>query len=598
MTALPLLPMSNTLRFVPVVGCLALATSLHAQSTPIALNYNFNGIVHAGEQGNPDDPNGYRSISDRGLNFQNGAPSIAGYTFVTAANTLDIVHLGNRNTVDGGTRVFDAQPDGDDIGIQPAWLATVDQSGPQTTNLSTPYAIEATTTASFLMQVSNGGGSMDVVFGYTDGSTSTHTVGAGDWFGGPYAGTDATDRGNPGAGLHIEEKTIDLSGEAGKQCNSITFGNRSNSGAGYAIVAGKFDTPPQPRRINRIALNYNWNGIVHTGEQGVPDDPNGFRAISDRAINFVGGRPAHPVLDRYDLVEQAQALDMVYLGNRNTVAGGNFAFQSVANGDNVGTQPTWLTNVDQQTGSRTTTLPLPILLDGASAASVVYQISDGGGSFDVTFTFGSAAPYTVTLNGGDWFGGDVPGCDSVDFGNFGALLNVTESSVNLASYAGDTLTAISFSNPTNLNAGYAILGANVGGCIACGQAGGPVNLGGGNSPTVLSSPSNGNLGCPVEWQITGGIPNNAGWFLIGFPTQQNLDFSSILPFCTGSIRMQDFLDYSILLDGAGNGSIGFNMPVDPSFCGNTIIGQFGQIDTSSFPCPIVASDAIGIVIGD
>ncbi|MDA0933518.1 MAG: hypothetical protein O3C51_08665 [Planctomycetota bacterium] len=584
----------------PVAGLL-LAAAVTGQSTPISLNYNWNGIVHAGEQGNPDDPNGYRAISDRGLNFQNGVPTgpvVNQYVFVTAANTLDMVHLGNRNTVDGGNRAFDAQPDGDDIGIQPAWLPNVDQTGPQTTTLSTPYAITGTTRASFLIQISNGGGSMDVIFGYTDGSTSTHTISAGDWFGGPYAGADATDSGNPGAGLHIDERTIDLSGEAGKTCNSVSFANRSNGNAGYAIFAGKFDSPPPVRRINQIALNYNWNGIVHTGEQGVPDDPNGFRSISDRATNFVGGVPADPILDQYSLVDQANTLDIVYLGNRNTVAGGQFAFQNVANGDNVGTQPTWLTNVDQQSGSQVTSLPNPILLDGASRASFIYQISDGGGSFDVTLTFGSAGPLTTTLTGGDWFGGNIPGCDSVDFANFGALLNVTESSIDLSTYAGDTLTSIAFSNPSNLGAGYAILGANVGGCIACGQPGGPQVLGGGNSATTLMSPSNGNLGCPIEWQISNGVPNNQGWFLIGFPTTQPIPLGNFIPFCSGSINLGDFLDYAITLDGTGSGSISFDMPVDPSFCGNMIIGQFGQFDPGLFQCPVKISDAIGIVIGD
>ncbi len=34
--------------------------------TPLDLTYNFNGMVHAGEAGVPDAPNGYRSIGNRG----------------------------------------------------------------------------------------------------------------------------------------------------------------------------------------------------------------------------------------------------------------------------------------------------------------------------------------------------------------------------------------------------------------------------------------------------------------------------------------------------------------------------------------------------
>ena len=45
-----------------------------------------------------------------------------------------------------------------------------------------------------------------------------------------------------------------------------------------------------------VPLNYNFNGIVHAGEMGLPDDPNGFRSISDRALDFLSGVPADPLL--------------------------------------------------------------------------------------------------------------------------------------------------------------------------------------------------------------------------------------------------------------------------------------------------------------
>ena len=121
-----------------VLVATTLCASLAAQSVPVVLNYNFNGIVHNGEAGLPDDANGFRSISDRALDFGAGVPAdplLQQYQLVTTAGTLDIVHLGNRNTVDGGLRAFDATPDGDDIGIQPNWLAAADQSTPQVSDL-------------------------------------------------------------------------------------------------------------------------------------------------------------------------------------------------------------------------------------------------------------------------------------------------------------------------------------------------------------------------------------------------------------------------------------------------------------------------------
>ena len=81
--------------FLPAALCVAsfsAATTASAQTvTQIPLNYNFNGIVHAGEDLMPDAPDGYRSIADRGLNFSGGVPSdalTAPYSFVSSDSWL------------------------------------------------------------------------------------------------------------------------------------------------------------------------------------------------------------------------------------------------------------------------------------------------------------------------------------------------------------------------------------------------------------------------------------------------------------------------------------------------------------------------------
>ena len=126
------------------VMLLSLGCAATAQNTvQVPLNYNFNGIVHAGEAGQPDAPNGYRSISDRALDFTNGVPNSAvlqRFAIVATAGTLDMVHLGNRNTVDNGNWSFDPFPNGNDVGTQPTWLTNANQSGPQTTTLQTPIS--------------------------------------------------------------------------------------------------------------------------------------------------------------------------------------------------------------------------------------------------------------------------------------------------------------------------------------------------------------------------------------------------------------------------------------------------------------------------
>ena len=50
--------------------------TLFLTDAALPLAYNFNGMVHVGEAGMPDAPNGYRGISDRGLLMSNDQGSI------------------------------------------------------------------------------------------------------------------------------------------------------------------------------------------------------------------------------------------------------------------------------------------------------------------------------------------------------------------------------------------------------------------------------------------------------------------------------------------------------------------------------------------
>ena len=226
--------------------------------------------------------------------------------------------------------------------------------------------------------------------------------------------------------------------------------------------------------VIQVALNYNFNGIVHVGEAGMPDAPDGFRSISDRALDFQGGIPAHAVLDNYQLVGEPGVLDIVHLGNRNTVDGGNWAFGTVPDGDNIGIQPNWLPDPDQ-TGTQTTVLAKPITMAANSQAGVIFQISNGGGSFDVRFTFSSGDDVLARLTGPDWFGpfngqpniGQFFGTGSVDMAARDANVLLTEGIVDLSAEAGRELVSIGFENRSNAVGGYAIVAVNVDG-VGCG----------------------------------------------------------------------------------------------------------------------------------
>ena len=431
-------------------------TSVHQ----VPLNYNHNGVVHAGETGIPDDLNGYRSISDRGLNFTGGVPGdplLNEYMLEGQAFVLDIVHLGNRNN---GWFPFDATANGDNVGVQPSWLSNPDHTTPQVTTLASPIPLVGTSEFSCIFQISDGGGNFDVTLDFLSGAQLVTTVGGGDWFGGPYPGCDSVDMANFGAGLHVTEAVIDLSASAGDQVTAVTFGNTSNTIGGYAILAANVSTGSVPQPSTQLSLNCNFNGIVHSGEDGLPDDLNGYRSISDRGLDFTGGVPGDPLLDAYAIVDQPGVLDIVHLGNRGLVSSGNFFFDGTANGDCIGVQPSWLTSADQS-GPQTTVLGTPLTLSSNCSVSCLYQISNGGGSFDITCDFLSGASATVSLSGGDWFGGIYPGTGSVDCASSDNNLNIVEGSIDLGAFAGDTLVQITFSNASNANAGYAIIAANV-----------------------------------------------------------------------------------------------------------------------------------------
>lgn len=577
----------------PALWCPAL---LAQNTVSIPLNYNFNGIAHAGETGQPDAANGFRSISDRALDFTSGVPGNPVFTrfaMVTTPFTLDMVHLGNRNTVDNGNWAFEASANGNNIGTQPAWLANANQAGAQTTTLATPLAIGSNSSASILFHVSNGGGSCDVTFQYASGQSSVHSINAPDWFGGSYAGRDSVDQANAGANLNLVEQVIDLSGDAGESLTQISFSNRSNGNAGYGIYGVNVEAAVAPQAVNRIPLAYNWNGIVHSGEASQPDAANGYRSIADRGLDFTAGVPAHPLLADFELVDAPGVLDVVMLGNRNVVGNASLAFDPAPDGDDLGVQPGWLPSVDL-TGPQTTMLAQPILIDASSRADVLFQTTHGGGVFDVTFTF-TTGSITASMRGSDWVGGPFLGRHNVDSAVAGLPLHIEQGSVDLGPLQGFVLTAITFSNFSNPNGSCAILATNVSGCLACANAGAIVNHGGGAGPTIQTS-STGALGCGLDWTVTGASPNTpfALW-AVGLGVQP-VPLSLVFPACATTLHAQNPVTATAVVDAFGVSTFSLPLVTDPVFCGVAVTAQLAEIVAQ--PCPVLLSDALSITIGN
>ena len=213
-----------------------------ADTINVALNYNFNGVWNGdGERMDPvTEASGFRSFSDRALDFSAGIPAHAvldRYVLNGGENELDLVHLGNRNLTDGGNWAFGAAPDGDRVGIQPDWLADPNQTGPPatTTSLGPGILLDANSNASFIFHISNGGGDFDVRLGFSSGADVVATLGGGDWYGGNglpagafdlFAGMGNVDDPESDADLGLWEGVVDLTGEAGRALTSISLRTR------------------------------------------------------------------------------------------------------------------------------------------------------------------------------------------------------------------------------------------------------------------------------------------------------------------------------------------------------------------------------------
>ncbi|MCA3005830.1 MAG: hypothetical protein LW650_11890 [Planctomycetaceae bacterium] len=282
--------------------------------TQVPLSYNFNGMAHTVESvplndnTNADQPDGYRSIADRGLYVDPADPTAFGssglvgatgltYSIVTQPFVVDVVHLGNRALL----FPFEAAVNiATNIGVFPNWALTAaanNHTTPQVSTLASPVTLDAGSSIGVLYHASNGGGQFDCVLNFSDGSSVTARLAAPDWFGNAadpavVAGagglpvlqqrklartpgsTFTTFRGltnndgatlaaysatNAGPNLNVIEGIISVPkmtangiNVVGKSLVSITFGNATypaNTGRGYAIFATTVRTG-QPLNAN------------------------------------------------------------------------------------------------------------------------------------------------------------------------------------------------------------------------------------------------------------------------------------------------------------------------------------------------------------
>jgi len=250
----------------------------------IDLDFNWNGVVHPGETGAPDAPDGYRSISDRGLIYgtSNSLGGVTGtltrgnltYYMNMLAGQTDIVRIGRRGNA------WDLTVDGDNVGVQPNW----DPSNPGTTLVTSATStfaptpvLNSTFELGVLYHAHNGGGNCRMTLGFTDATSVSVTINAPDWFannngspGAPQAGVATqvklpgplssgdgffgagdNDNGSQSSPLNCIEAVVTATslqnGQGfsviGRQLNSITFDNwvQTNSvNSGNAVFAASY----------------------------------------------------------------------------------------------------------------------------------------------------------------------------------------------------------------------------------------------------------------------------------------------------------------------------------------------------------------------
>jgi len=435
-----------------IQACIIAGAGTCACAQSIPLDYNWNGMVHDGEQtiAFADDPDGFRSISDRAMRLGMD-DSLGGddftlntgegtYLLADAAGVLDGVMIGMRSPA--GNPPWDPVEDGDFVGIAPTWDPT-GGSGivvDATTSVD-PVVAGANFQVSLIYNASVGGGDFEVILGFDDGDVAV-TVNAPDWFanfdpepgppapgvesqeklagplsgGDGFMGTNNVDYALPGEPLAVFEAVISASSlldglgfdVVGRKLETVTFDSTllmlDNPAAAVAVYGLAIDG-------ENAALDANWNAMAHESEvaPSMADAPDGYRSIGDRGF-FAGdadslggeGFSLNSGGRSYEFESDASVVDMVMIGTRPA------AFEDEADGDAVGVAPDWDPSKGGGLVLEAVTNVANIPLDGSFNMGIVYHASNGGGNFDMRLGFDDGDEVTLTINSPDWFANNNP----------------------------------------------------------------------------------------------------------------------------------------------------------------------------------------------
>ena len=134
------------------------------------------------------------------------------------------------------------------------------------------------------------------------------------------------------------------------------------------------------------------------------------------------------------------------------------------------------------------------------------------------------------------------------------------------------------------------------GCTTCsnGAQASVVSYPGGAFANITTT-STGALGCKLNWTVSGATPSSVGLFAVslGFTA---VPLSALLPACGGTIYtpFPEFL--ATPTDATGGAALNLPMPLNQSFCGLVVTGQYAELQPGS--CPLAVTGAVVITVGN
>ena len=134
------------------------------------------------------------------------------------------------------------------------------------------------------------------------------------------------------------------------------------------------------------------------------------------------------------------------------------------------------------------------------------------------------------------------------------------------------------------------------GCTSCanGAQASVFNLGGGTIGAISSS-TTGNLGCDLDWSVTGVTPLSVGFFTVGLGTT-SIPLGALIPGCAGTAHAPNPFILGVPSDAAGAASVLLTVPANQALCGQAVTGQYGLLQPGA--CFLGLTDAITVILGN